>query len=231
MKRRTVVVLMGGALVVAATLAPAAARAVSCKEECLKQREQTQAKLAQCLRKTKLMGRGRAILVRKACLKKYVVPDCSGRPACPKEGQTRRTPGLRLGSVVFSAERRGPVLARAAYPAGSEMFFRVDVEVTSKPNARAIWLQLDLRLISISAKGKRREVVRWTNYLEQKKVLGAEERGTPKKYTLHGGAQLPLTFDRGKYEALVEVRERISSFSGKVSAPFSVLRARKGKAR
>ena len=197
-----------------------------CKEQCEARRKETQQKLQDCLKQTRLMGRERTILIRKACLKKYVVPRCDDLPLCKKEVQKKHTPGLKLGKVVFSAARRGAPLARAAFRAGSEMFFRVDVVVTTKPKATGIWLQLDLSLLARSPKGKKVVVVRWEKYLEQKKFIESAERGTPKKYTLHGGAQLPQSFDPGQYEAHVVVKERVSSFESQVHAPFTVTRAR-----
>ena len=128
--------------------------------------------------------------------------------------------------LVFSAARRGAPLARAAFRAGSEMFFRVVVVVTTKPRATGIWLQLDLSLLTRSHKGKKVVVVRWDKYLEQKKFLESAERGTPKKYTLHGGAQLPQSFDPGQYEAHIVVKERVSNFAGEIHAPFTVSPAR-----
>ncbi len=212
-----------------ATLLAAPAAADRCLEKCEAKRKETEQKLKDCLAQTKLMGRERAILIRKACLKKYRAPSCDGLPPCKKEVQKKHTPGLKLGRVIFSAARRGAPLKSASYRAGSEMFFRVEAVVTTKPKATGIWLQLDLSLLTRSLKGKKVVVVRWEKYLEQKKFLDADQRGTPKKYTLHGGAKLPLTFDPGKYEAHVVVKERVSNFSGEVSAPFSVTRAKAPK--
>lgn len=203
-------------------LAASLASAKECLEKCQARRKETQKKLKECIEQTRLMERKRAILFRKACIRKYVVPNCDDLPPCKKEVQVKHAPGLKLGKVVFSAARRGAPLTRAAFRAGSEMFFRVDVVVTTKPKVTGIWLQLDLSLLTFTAKGKKVVVVRWDKYLEQKKFIDAAQRGTPKKYTLHGGALLPKSFDLGKYEAHVTVKERISNFTGEVRAPFVV---------
>jgi hypothetical protein len=175
------------------------------------------------------MQRSRAIVVRRECIKKYKVPDCTGLPACPKEEKKQYKPGLRLGAITFSAVQRGPRLKSPVYRAGGQMFFNLEVEVTSKPRVRKIWLQVDLRLLTRPKKGQGREVVRWNNYLEQRKLIDPEERGTPNKYTLHGGAKLPPGFDPGPYLAELVVRERISDFKATVQAPFRVTRGRPGK--
>ena len=220
MKRTTV--LCGFVL---ATLAAGPALAADCLQECEAKRKEIAQKLEDCIKQTRLMERKRAILFRKACHKKYVAPRCDDLPPCKKEVQTKHAPGLKLGKVVFSAARRGAALKRATFRAGSEMFFRVDVVVITKPKVTGIWLQLDLSLLTRSPSGKKVVVVRWDKYLEQKKFIDAAQRGTPKKYTLHGGALLPKSFDPGKYEAHLVVKERISNFSGEVNALFSVTRA------
>lgn len=217
-------ILSGG--FVCAMLLAGPALADKCKEKCAAQRKLVQQKLADCHKKARLVGREQAMLIRKACLKKYVVPSCDSLPLCKKEVQKKHTPGLKLGKVIFSAARRGSPLVRASYRAGSEMFFRVDVVISTRPQAAGIWLQLDLSLLTRSAKGKKQVVIRWDKYLEQKKFLDPAERGTPKKYTLHGGAQLPPSFAPGKYEAHIVVKERISNFTGEVHAPFTVSRPR-----
>ena len=205
------------------TILPASARAADCLQKCEARKKEAEQKLKDCLAETKLMERKRAILYRKACLKKYVAPRCDGLPPCKKEkGDKAHPPGLKLGKVVFSATRRGAPLKRAAYRAGRELFFRVEAVVTTKPKTTGIWLQLDLSLLTTSHTGKKVTVVNWEKYLEQKNFLEAARRGTPQKYTFHGGAKLPKTFDPGAYEAHIVVKERVSGFTGKVSAPFTV---------
>ena len=199
------------------------AQAQQCMEECQARVKETKRKLQECIAQTRLMERSRAILFRKACLRKYRAPRCDDLPPCKKEAKQRQhAPGLKLGEVVFSATRRGAPLSRAMFQAGSELFFRVDALVTTGPRATGIWLQLDLSLLTRSHKGKRVVVVRWEKYLEQKKFLEAARRGTPQRYTLHGGAKLPRSFDPGTYEAHLVVKERVSKFAGEVRASFSV---------
>ncbi len=214
------------------TILPAPAGAADCLQKCQAKKKETEQKLKDCLAETKLMERKRAILYRKACLKKYRAPRCDGLPACKKDrGASAHAPGLKVGKVVFSATRRGAPLARAAYRAGGELFFRVEAVVTTKPKATGIWLQLDLRLLTKSHTGKKVTVVNWEKYLEQKKFLEAARRGTPQKYTLHGGAKLPKTFDPGTYEAQIVVKERVSGFTGKSSAVFAVTAGKAKKKR
>ena len=205
------------------TTVPAQVRAADCLQKCEARKKEIARKLEDCLAQTRLMERKRAILFRKACYKKYVAPRCDGLPACVKEkGAAAHPPGLKLGTVVFSAKRRGAPLARPAYRAGSELFFRVEATVTTKPKATGIWLQLDLTLLTTSHAGKKVPVVNWEKYLEQKTFLEAARRGTPQRYTLHGGAQLPGSFDPGTYEARIVVKERVSGFSSAKSATFTV---------
>jgi hypothetical protein len=131
--------------------------------------------------------------------------------------------------VIFAGEKNGPALSKPRYAPGGQLYFRIEVKITSKPGQSQLWLELDLGLLARGPKGKHREVIRWDKYLQKRKFLDRWDRGVPLKYTLHGGALLPATFSPGSYLAEVRVKERSGGFVKEARAPFSVTRGKPGR--
>jgi hypothetical protein len=204
-----------------------------CKERCEEQRKKMARKLEECLRDVDPDPRDRAAKMRLLCRKRYTPPRCDGLPSCKELEQQKKKekgpePGMRLGPMVFSDKRRGPPVERPRYPAGGEIFLRIDVEVTPKPRAARIFLDLSLRLLAKAkdAKSPPREVVRWDSYAQEQRPIAPAERGLTQRFTLHGGAKLPPNQAPGRYELEARVREKGSEFEGMVGGSFAVTRGR-----
>jgi len=199
-----------------------------CKERCEEQRKKMARKLEECLRDVDPDPRDRAAKMRLLCRKRYTPPRCDGLPSCKEVEQQKKKegpePGMRLGPMVFSEKRRGPPVERPRYAAGGEISLRIDVEVTPKPRAARIFLDLSLRLLTRDAKGNPREVVRWDSYAQEQRPIAPAERGLTQRFTLHGGAKLPPNQTPGRYELEARVREKGSEFEGVVRGTFTVTR-------
>jgi hypothetical protein len=219
-----VLVLLAPLLLVAVP-APAEQPKKRCKERCEVKRKQVKRKLQDCLRNVEPRPRDRAAKTRLLCRKRYVPPRCDGLPLC-KEVEAKkpkaRAPGLKLGDLVFSQQRRGPALAKPRYPAGTEVFLRLSVEVVPDARARRIFLDLSLSLLAVGKRGKTREVVRWDSYAQEQRVITPPERGLVQRFTLHGGAKLPPIQKPGRYLIQARVLERGSGFKGTTQGGFAV---------
>jgi hypothetical protein len=207
-----------------------------CKERCEAERKRLARKLARCLRDVDPHPRDRAAKTRLLCRKRYVPPRCDGLPPCAevkKKKPAAPKAALTLGEIVFSAERRGAALANPRYPAGGEVFLRLEAKVVPSPRARRIFLDLGLRMLRLSRskKGKEqtREVVRWDSYAQEQRVITAPERGLEQRFTLHGGAKLPPDQKPGTYLMEAVVKEKGSGFEGKARGRFVVTPARRRK--
>lgn len=203
----------------------ARAEAPACKESCEQERARIEKALASCLREVEPRPPDRAAKMRLLCRERHRPPRCEGLPACKKAPPPApRPPGMTVGTIVFSAARRGPPLEQARFAAGSEVHLRLEAEVLAKPKVSRVWLQLNLRLLATERKGKTREVARWEGYAEEQRMIDPAERGLPLRFTLHGGAQLPADQSPGSYQLEAQVLEKASGFQGTVRAPFTVIR-------
>ncbi len=218
---RTAILVVLSALLAATVRAEAPA----CKESCEQERARVEKALASCLAEVDPRPPDRAAKMRLLCRERHQPPRCEGLPACKKEPPPKpRPPGMSLGAIVFSSERRGPPLASPRFAAGSELHLRLDVEVLAKPRVSRVWLQLNLRLQALEKKGKPREVARWESYASEQRMIDPAERGLPLRFTLHGGAKLPADQSPGSYRIEAEVLEKASGFQGAAHAGFTVTR-------
>lgn len=207
----------------------ARAQAPRCKERCEAERARIKKQRERCLKAGESLPRGQGAKHRVTCRQKFVPPRCDGLPRCPPAKKEKaHPPGLELGPVIFTNEKNGPALSKPRYAPGGQLFFRIEVKITSKPGQSQLWLELDLGLMARGPQGKHREVIRWDKYLQKRKFLDRWDRGVPLKYTLHGGALLPATFKPGSYLAEVRVKERSGGFVKEARAPFFVKRGRAG---
>jgi hypothetical protein len=201
---------------------PAVAEEPRCKERCEAERVKVQRALESCLRSVDPRPPDRAAKMRLLCRERNAPPRCDGLPACAvKKAAKAPTPGVRLGAIVLSSTKDGAPLARPSFAAGSELFLRLDVEVTSRPSANRMWLQLNLRLLSVDKKATR-EVTRWDKYFEEQRFIDPAERGLPKQFTIHGGAKLPADLDAGAYQLEAEVKEAVAGLTQTGRAGFVV---------
>jgi hypothetical protein len=217
---------------------PALADRPACKERCEAERKRLAQKLQECLRDVDPHPRDRAAKMRLLCRKRYVPPRCDGLPPCgevKKKKPAAPRPALKLGEIVFSAERRGAPLDRPRYPAGGEVFLRLDARVVPSPKARRIFLDLGLRMLAVSrtrqGKERTREVVRWDSYAQEQRVITPPERGLEQRFTLHGGAKLPPDQKPGAYLMEAVVKEKGSGFEGRARGRFTVTPASRSKRR
>jgi hypothetical protein len=205
---------------------PAAAEPPACKERCQVERDRVQKQLEECLRQVDPRPSDRAAKMRLLCRERHSPPRCDERPPCPKEKKAPpAAPGMTLGPMVFSAAKRGPALAHPTYAPGEEVFLRVAVEVRPRPEARRVFLRMDLRLLAVvpGHKGSRL-VARWDGYAEEQRMLDPAERGLPLRFTLHGGAKLPPDVDPGSYRLEADIAEQTSKFKQSVGGGFEVKR-------
>jgi hypothetical protein len=213
-----------------AALQPAsdlAAEPPPCKETCLAERERLQKRLEECLRQVDPHPPDRAAKMRLLCRQRYSPPRCEGAPPCARQKPAPSAPpGLKLGPMVFSASKRGPALARVSYAAGEEVFLRVEVEVRPRPGASRIWLRMNLRLLAAGKGSVATEVARWDSYAQDQRLLDPAERGLPLRFTLHGGARLPVDLEPGTYRMEAEIGEQVSRFRETASGSFEVRRPR-----
>lgn len=211
---------------------PAAAARPSCTEQCEAQRKQLFAKLKECLAEVEPRPKDRAAKMRLLCRKKYQAPRCEGLPPCKaKKEAAPAKPRIGLGAIQFSRTRRGPGVKRPSYSAGKELFMSLKVEIVAKPAAKRVWLLMDLRVLTMNAKGKERELYRWEKYFNERKFLDPAERGLPKQYTIHGGAQLPVDMQGGSYVLEAQVTEKESGLKETVRGIFRVAGSPQGRKR
>lgn len=210
-------------LVVMLLAGPVGAQTERCKERCEVERKKVARKLRECLEDVDPTPRDRAAKMRLLCRKRYTPPSCDGLPPC-KAQQSKKAPApyLKLGPVVFSTKRRGPALQNPRFPAGGELFLRLDAEVLPKPKASRVWLDLSLSLLAVDARGKTSEVVRWDSYAVEERPITPPERGQSQRFTLHGGAQLPADQKAGSYLMEALVKEKGSNFAQTTRGNFTV---------
>ncbi len=211
---------------------PAEAAPPLCLEQCEAQRKVMFAKLKECLKAVEPRPKDRSAKMRLLCRKKYQAPRCEGtKPCVAKKRVVAVKPGVRLGAILFSRVRRGPAVKHPSYVAGSELFMSLQVEVVTKPKAKRVWLLMDLRVLTKPKQGKERELFRWDKYFNERKFLDPAERGLPKQYTIHGGAQLPDDMKGGAYVLEAQITEKESGVKKIVRATFKVSRAPRGSKR
>lgn len=204
----------------------------SCAEQCEVQRKQLFARLRECLAEVEPRPKDRAAKMRLLCRKKYQPPRCEGLKPCGANKQVAPAkPRIGLGAIQFSHTRRGPAVKRPSYSAGKELFMSLQVEVVAKPAVKRVWLLMDLRVLTTSAKGKGRELHRWEKYFNERKFLDPAERGLPKQYTIHGGAQLPADMQAGTYMLEAQVTEKESGLKETVRGAFRVTGSSRGPRR
>jgi hypothetical protein len=209
----------------------ALAERASCKQTCEAERSRIQKELAACLERIDPLPKDRAAKMKILCREKYVPPRCEGLPPCKTDKLERAyVPGISLGTLIFSAEKRGKPMQKPIFAAGSEFFMSLDLDVAPKPSAKQIWLQLDLRILrpATGKEGKELELLRWEDYFEEQKIIDPEERGMSKHFSIHGGGKLPLDWDAGQYLLQADVRERTSDFKQSARGTFTVIKKRPG---
>jgi hypothetical protein len=217
--------LVGASLVLSLLLASSGrAAAPPCREKCDAERKRVERTLQDCLREVDPTPPDRAAKMRLLCREKFVPPRCEHLPPCAEEKRTpAQAPGMKLGAMVFSAEKRGPALSAPRFAAGRGLHLRLDVEVLPKPKVNRVWLRMGLRMLSLGKQGKKREVTRWDAYAEEQRFIDPAERGLPLRFTLHGGVDLPRDLDLGRYEIEAIVKEKASGFEAQANAEFSVI--------
>ncbi len=215
-----------GASLVLVLLLAGAGRAAGppCREKCEVERKKIERALQDCLREVDPRPPDRAAKMRLLCREKFVPPRCENLGPCTEEKRAPvQAPGMKLGPIVFSTEKRGPALAAPRFAPGSVLHLRLEVEVLPQPRVSRVWLRMGLRMLSLGKGGKKREVTRWEAYAEEQRFIDPAERGLPLRFTLHGGADLPRDLDPGRYEMEATVREKASGFESSARAEFTVV--------